>query len=61
MTDIVLTEDENPGSLIVHRVLDCWLVQQHRAQDRPIMTMLGCAKPLPSHLKEHRCVKGIAR
>ncbi len=54
--NLVLTEDdEKKGEIIAHH-LECPVVQEHRAQGRYLATLIGIQKPLPSHVKQHKCL-----
>jgi hypothetical protein len=54
-SDITLTEGEN-GEVLAHRI-DCPEVQKHREDSRPICTLFGIEKPLPSSVKRHSCLE----
>ena len=51
---ISVTGDGN-GKVIAHHP-DCPVVQQHRIEGRPIMTMLVDDRPLPVDLAQHSCL-----
>ena len=53
--DITLTEGDD-GELLAHH-LDCPMVEAHRAQNRPIMTLMGCTKPLVTWVNQHSCLE----
>jgi len=55
MTDYALTDD-GTGKALVHRA-DCPEVRRRADAGEPVMTMLGCAKPLPPDLPRHSCLK----
>jgi hypothetical protein len=53
---VTLTEDdEKPGDALLHDP-DCPMVQDHRIQGRPIITMMGIKLPIPPGLKCHSCI-----
>jgi len=56
MTDYALTDD-GTGKALVHRA-DCPEVRRRADAGEPVMTMLGCAKPLPD-LPRHSCLKDL--
>ena len=56
--DLALTEGPN-GKAIAHRA-DCPQVRALAAAGQPVMTMLGCEKPLPADVPRHACLDGPA-
>ena len=52
--DLALTEGDD-GKPLLHRP-DCIVVELHRAQGRPIMTMLDCQGQAPTDIKRHWCL-----
>lgn len=55
--DIALTVDDT-GAFTAHRV-DCQVVEHHRTTNRPVITMLGIKKPVPSYTKRHECLNEV--
>jgi hypothetical protein len=53
--DLALTEGRN-GKAIAHRA-DCPEVRALAAAGQPVMTMLGCEKPLPADVPRHSCLE----
>jgi hypothetical protein len=57
--DLVLTEDdEDPSKVLMHR-LDCPMVAQHRAQERPVVTLFGVEKGsfADEQMPRHTCLR----
>jgi len=54
--DIALTEMENTGKPIAHRI-DCEEVRRARMEGRPIMTLFEVREPLPKDMRQHDCLK----
>jgi len=55
MIDLALTEDEDTGKTIAHR-LECPVVKRHRMEARPIMTLFEVREPLPKDMRKHECL-----
>jgi len=55
MIDVAVTQNDD-GSVLAHAPA-CPMVQRHRQEGRPIMTMFGCDEPLPTYLEQHQCLK----
>ena len=53
--DLALTEGPTGGA-IAHRA-DCPQVRALAAAGQPVMTMLGCEKPLPADVPRHSCLE----
>lgn len=52
--DYSLTADDD-GRPVAHRV-NCPVVQRHRREGKPIMTMYECEGPLPDYVRSHDCL-----
>jgi hypothetical protein len=56
MIDITVTMNEDGTGSLAHRP-DCEMVQRHRLEGKPLMTMFGCDEPLSDVVKLHQCLK----
>jgi hypothetical protein len=53
--DLTLTEGPDGHGAQAHRP-DCPVVQAHREQGKPLVTMVGCERPLPPGWNRHECL-----
>lgn len=52
--DIALTIDDE-ARIVAHRI-DCEAVLECRANNLPILTMIGIKNPMPPSIKRHECL-----
>jgi hypothetical protein len=57
ITVFALIEDDDEKGHVVAHSTDCPVVQEHRAQGRSIVTMIGVTKPLTAEVKQHDCMQ----
>ena len=48
---------ELPDGKVQAHLADCATVRWWAAFGQPVLTMLGCEKPLPADLQRHECLK----
>jgi hypothetical protein len=51
-----LVGNETTGTMVAHRA-DCPDVRRAARAGIPVMTMFGCAAPLPDDIARHSCLK----
>ena len=56
MIDITVTMNEDGTGSLAHRP-DCEMVQRHRLEGLPLLTMFGCEEPLSTAVEQHHCLK----
>ena len=56
--DFALVGNETTGTMVAHRA-DCPDARRAARAGIPVMTMFGCAAPLPDDIARHFCLKDL--